>query len=177
MELPAKKYDLIVIDPPWEIKKIMRKKRQNQISMDYPLMSINEIKNLPIKNIADDFCWIFLWTTQKYIFESKKVLEDWGFKYLVMGAWEKTYGISSGMPLFGFRWNVEFFLVGYCGKKPDIWTKKPLIPLSFSAPNVRHSQKPDIFYSMIEKLGTYRIDMFARKHRLGWDTWGNEVNL
>ena len=143
--------------------------------MDYPLMELDEIKQMPIKNLAKEKCWVFLWTTQKYLFDAKTVLENWGFNFLCMGVWEKTFGKSAGMPLFGFRWNAEFILIGY-NKKPDLWIKgKPLIPLCFQAENIRHSQKPDKFYKMIEPLGNDRIDIFARKKRLGWDVWGNEV--
>ena len=138
-------------------------------------MELHQIKELPIKTIAKDKCWIFLWTTQKYIFESKKVLESWGFNYLMMGVWEKTFGKSAGMPLYGFRWNAEFIAIGY-NKKPDLWIKgKRLIPLCFQAENIRHSQKPNKFYKLIEPLGFDRIDLFARQKREGWDCWGNEV--
>jgi N6-adenosine-specific RNA methylase IME4 len=88
--------------------------------------------------------------------------------------WEKTYGRSSGMPLFGFRWNAEFILVGY-KIKPDLWPKRPLIPVVFSAENIRHSEKPDRFYEMVAVLGEPRIDLFARRKRQGWDVWGDEV--
>ena len=143
--------------------------------MDYPLMELDEIKKMPIKNLAKEKCWVFLWTTQKYLFDAKTVLENWGFNFLCMGVWEKTFGKSAGMPLFGFRWNAEFILIGY-NKKPDLWIKgKPLIPLCFQAENIRHSQKPDKFYKMIEPLGNDRIDIFARQKRKGWDVWGNEV--
>ena len=143
--------------------------------MDYSLMELHQIKELPIKTIAKDKCWIFLWTTQKYIFESKKVLESWGFNYLMMGVWEKTFGKSAGMPLYGFRWNAEFIAIGY-NKKPDLWIKgKRLIPLCFQAENIRHSQKPNKFYKLIEPLGIDRIDLFARQKREGWDCWGDEV--
>ena len=138
-------------------------------------MELHQIKELPIKILAKDKCWIFLWTTQKYIFESKKVLESWGFNYLMMGVWEKTFGKSAGMPLYGFRWNAEFIAIGY-NKKPDLWIKgKRLIPLCFQAENIRHSQKPNKFYKLIEPLGIDRIDLFARQKREGWDCWGNEV--
>ena len=138
-------------------------------------MELDEIKQMPIKNLAKEKCWVFLWTTQKYLFDAKTVLENWGFNFLCMGVWEKTFGKSAGMPLFGFRWNAEFILIGY-NKKPDLWIKgKPLIPLCFQAENIRHSQKPDKFYKMIEPLGNDRIDIFARKKRKGWDVWGNEV--
>ena len=59
---PNKKYQIIVIDPPWEIQKISKRVRPNQIDMDYPMMSLKEISGLPINQIADDKCILFLWT-------------------------------------------------------------------------------------------------------------------
>ena len=169
-----KKYNIIVVDPPWIVKKITHRDRPNQIEMDYPMMNIYDIKNINIQSISDDNSWCFLWTTQKYLFQSKEVLEYWGFNHLLTMVWEKTYGRSAGMPLFGFRWNGEFILVGYKGKI-EMWPKRSLIPAVFSAENIRHSQKPDRFYKMIEPLGENRIDLFARQKREGWDVWGNEV--
>lgn len=169
-----KKYQIIVIDPPWELKKITRKARPNQVEMDYPMMSLDEISKLPIGNLADDNCWCFLWVIQKYLYDSKRILEGWGFNLLLTMVWEKTYGRSAGMPLYGFQWNGEFILVGY-KNKPDMWPKRPLIPAVFSAENIRHSQKPDRFYKMIEPLGENRIDIFARQRIDGWDVYGNEV--
>jgi len=168
------KYNIIVIDPPWPIKKLTHKKRPNQIKMDYPVMSIKQIQDMPIKDLADDECLCFLWTTQKYLFDSKDILESWGFHHLLTMVWQKTYGRSAGMPLYGFRWNAEFILVGYT-KKPELWPKRKLIPVVFDAENIRHSQKPDKFYNLIEPLGKKRIDIFARSTRNGWDVWGNEV--
>jgi len=169
-----KKYKTIVVDPPWEVKKLTHKARPNQIEMDYKTMSLVDIAKMPIGSLADDKCFCFLWTTQKFLFDAKTILNHWGFTHLLTMVWEKTYGRSAGMPLFGFRWNAEFILVGTKGKV-DLWPKRPLIPAVFSAENIRHSQKPDRFYEMIKPLGDTRIDLFARQKRLGWDVWGNEV--
>ena len=138
------KYQIIVIDPPWQVKKIQNKQRPNQVEMDYPMMSIAEIKALPIEKIADESSYCFLWTTQKYLWESKAILEGWGFNHKLTMVWEKTYGRSAGMALYGFRWNAEFILVGTKGKK-DMFPKTKLIPAVFQAENIRHSQKPDRF--------------------------------
>jgi len=168
------KYNIIVVDPPWPIKKLTHKARPKQVNMDYSVMSVGDIRELPIATLADEQCLCFLWTTQKFLFHSKDILEVWGFKHLLTMVWEKTYGKSAGMPLYGFRWNGEFILVGY-KTKPPLWPKRKLIPAVFQAENIRHSQKPDKFYHMIECLGARRIDVFARNHRFGWDVWGNEV--
>lgn len=172
---PTKKYNVIVIDPPWDVKKLTHKARPNQTTFDYKTMTIEDITALPVQSIAEDSCWLFLWTTQKYLFYSLDILQAWGFHHLLTSVWEKTYGISAGMPLYGFRWNAEFILVGYNKVKPPLWPKRSLIPAVFSAPNIRHSQKPDRFYEMVTPLGDNRIDIFARQQRDGWDVWGDEV--
>lgn len=171
---PDGKYRLIVVDPPWPIQKIKNKQRPNQKEMDYPLMSVEDIAALPVGPIADDDSWCFLWTTQKYLWRAKSVLHGWEFTHKLTMVWEKTYGRSAGMPLYGFRWNAEFILVGSRGKKPA-FPKTKLIPAVFQAENIRHSQKPDKFYTLIAPLGEPRIDIFARQKRDGWDVWGNEV--
>ena len=172
--MSKKKFGLIVVDPPWPIKKIARKVRPRQTKMDYKTMSVQDIASLPIGELAEESCWLFLWTIQKFLFDARKILEGWGFEYLATGAWKKVYGRSAGMPLFGFLWNVEFILIGY-KKKPELWPKRKLIPLAFEAPNIKHSQKPDIFYEMISPLAENKIDLFARRTRPGWDVWGDEV--
>ena len=169
-----KKYNVIVVDPPWNLKKIKRKVRSNQVGFDYKTMSIDEIKNLPIKKLANKNSWLFLWATQKYLFKAKDVLEEWGFNHLITMCWKKEYGRSNGMPLYGFRWNAEFVLVGYI-EKPEIYPKRKLIKACFSAVNEGHSVKPGLFYDEVGKLGKKRIDLFARNKRDGWDVWGNEV--
>jgi len=171
---PIKKYDIIVVDPPWDVKKLARRVRPKQVYMDYKTLSTEEIKLLPVPMISHPCSLLFLWAPQKFLFESRGVLEYWGFKYLLTMVWEKTYGKSNGMPLYGFRWNGEFCLVGY-KTKPVLWPKRSLIPVVFRAENIRHSQKPDKFYEMIWPLGVSKVDLFARQQRSGWDTWGNEI--
>ena len=41
---------------------------------------------------------------------------------------------------------------------------------------IAHSAKPDAFIDIVEQVspGPY-LEMFARRQRLGWDTWGNEA--
>lgn len=172
---PGKKFDIIVLDPPWEVKKLTHSARPNQVNMDYSTMSLDQIASLPISEISAEKSLCFLWTIQKYLFVVKPILENWGFDFLLTMVWEKTYGRSAGMPLFGFRWNVEFILVGY-KTKPDLWPKRPLIPAGFQAENIRHSEKPDKFYEMIYPLGENRIDIFSRKKREGWSAIGSGID-
>lgn len=45
----------------------------------------------------------------------------------------------------------------------------------YAAPRGAHSEKPDLFMDLIERMSPApRLEMFARRDRLGWETWGNE---
>jgi N6-adenosine-specific RNA methylase IME4 len=169
--MSEKKYDVIVVDPPWQVKKIVRKVRPNQkAQLDYPTMSLEDIKLLPISRISEKNSVLFLWTTQAYLESAFSVLRSWGFKYQRTLTWDKR----NGMCLFGFHHRTEFVLFGYRGKI-EMYPCRKAIPTIFSGKSLRHSAKPDEFYKMVEPLGNNRIDIFARVGRAGWDVFGNEV--
>lgn len=176
VNFPNKKYQLIVVDPPWKIEKIRKKVRPNQVEMDYPMMSVDEIKNLPIDSISDEKCMLFLWTVDKYLHYSRSILEHWKFNYHLTMSWDKT----NGQALYGFNRQTEFILVGLKGKH-EAFPNRPAIKTSFKAKSPYHSRKPDEFYEMIDILPLNpRIDIFARENRDSlfidneWDVWGNE---
>lgn len=167
-----KKYNIIYADPPWQMKKIERKVRPNQKGFDYPTMKLEDIKKLPISQLTDDNCVLFLWTTQSYLPKAFDVMESWGFKYQRVLTWDKM----NGMCLFGFHNRTEFLLFGYKGKLP-MYPKRKTIPtmLQFSSKKLRHSEKPKEIRKLIEVFGKNKIELFARQHADGWDCWGNEV--
>ena len=167
-----KKYNIIYADPPWKMKKIQRKVRPNQSGFDYPTMELEEIKNLPVCQIADDNCVLFLWTTQSYLPKAFEVMDDWGFKYQRTLTWDKM----NGMCLFGFHNRTEFLLFGYKGKI-EMYPKRKTVPtiLHYSSKKLRHSEKPKEIRKQIEVFGENKIELFARQHADGWDCWGNEV--
>ena len=59
-ELPNKKYQIIYADPPWSYQGNMM---NSSVTDHYPVMSIKDICNLPIKDIADKDCVLFMWVT------------------------------------------------------------------------------------------------------------------
>lgn len=167
-----KKYNIIYADPAWDVKKIKRKVRPNQVEFDYPTMSLEEIKALPVQNLADDNCVLFLWTTQAYLPKAFEVISSWGFRYQRTITWDK----QNGMCLFGFHNRTEFLLFGYRGKL-EMYPKRKTVPTLFqiSSKKLRHSQKPDEIRKAIEVFGENKIELFARQKTDGWDVWGNEV--
>lgn len=165
-----KKYQIIYADPPWDVKKIIRKTRPNQVVMDYPTMSLDAIKKLPIQDIADDKSVLFLWTTHAYLPKSFEVIDAWGFKYQRAITWDK----NNGMCLFGFHHRTEFLLFGYKGKI-EMYPKRKAFPTMVVAKSDYHSSKPQVFRDLIAPFGNTKIELFARQKTEGWDVWGNEV--
>jgi N6-adenosine-specific RNA methylase IME4 len=77
---PNKKYKIIYADPPWSYKdKALAGNRG--ACCKYPVMSINDICELPIHRIADDDCILFMWVTMPKLNECFEVINAWGFEY------------------------------------------------------------------------------------------------
>jgi len=166
------RYKTIVIDPPWETPIFKRKVRPNQQEMPYKMMSLDEIKQFPINDFADENCWVFLWTFNKYLEESFNVLKVWGFKFQRLLTWDK----KNGMCIFGFHHRTEFVLVGYRGNMAKVkFPKQKAIPTIFTELSKNHSSKPDIFFNLLQTMPEPRIDIFARKRHEGFDAWGNQI--
>lgn len=164
-------YDVIVVDPPWPVKKIVRKVRPNQKpELDYRTMTLVEIKNLPVNSIASDNSVLFLWTTQAFLQSSFDVMAGWGFKYQRLLTWDKANGVC----FFGFHHRTEFCLFGYRGRI-EMYPKRKAIPTLIQGKSEKHSAKPDEFYLLLDRLPGRKIDVFARKQRDGWSVWGDEV--
>ena len=171
-----KKYQIIYADPPWEYAswgKANPLSRPN--SKVYPTMSINEIESLPISEIANTNCELYLWTTQKYLPHAFGVIEKWGFRYRQILTWCKTpRGLGQGGV---YCPTTEFLLLARRGKMPKV-RRIDSTWFQVKRPHNSHSTKPEFFRHLIERI--YHplppcIELFARQKVMGWDSWGNEV--
>ena len=162
-------YDVIVIDPPWPMKKIERDVTPNQVEFDYPTMSLEEIAELEVP--CADSCHVWLWTTHKFMPAALSLLDGWGMSYVCAFVWHKPGGFQPfGLP----QYNSEFALYARAGTPTFIDTKA--FPVCFNAPRGAHSEKPGEFYSMIERVTAgRRLDMFGRREISGFDSWGKEA--
>jgi N6-adenosine-specific RNA methylase IME4 len=136
-----------------------------------------EIKNLPVKNIAADNAHLYMWVTNQYLLEAKEVIKAWGFKYSTVGfTWVKT--TKNNKYFFGLgywtRANPEICLIA---KKGSIKRLSKKIPNLIVDQIREHSRKPDITRTNIVELcgDLPRIELFARQRVDGWDNWGNQV--
>ena len=134
--LPNKKYNVIYADPPWPFssRELQRYggKRFTSIEKHYQTQSIEWIKTLPVQDIADEDCALFLWSTDAHLKEAIETIEAWGFKYITVAfIWEKLTSTGKTCANLG-AWtmkNYELCLLGTRGtmlkyKKLVTYTKK-----------------------------------------------------
>jgi len=169
--LPDGRFETIVIDPPWEMQKIERDVRPNQVAFDYPTMNESELAAFGVPAMASDDCHLFCWTTHKHLPMALRLLESWGFRYVCTMVWHKPGGFQPiGLP----QYNCEFALYARRGSPQFIDTKA--FPACFEAPRREHSRKPDEFYDLVRRVTAGpRIDVFSREARPGFEQFGNET--
>lgn len=172
-------YDIILADPPWKYAKAETGGSMTSgASYKYPVMELQDILDLRVGEHAKDNSILFLWGTWPLLPEAIKTIEHWGFRYITIGfVWVKAtrggLGFFTGMGYYT-RGNTEFCLIGKRGSMPV--TAHDVSQLIY-APVREHSRKPDEQYGKIERLypNMKYLELFARKTREGWDSWGNEV--
>lgn len=178
-----KKYSIIYADPPWKpLESGTGIRGTAGLKERYKgVMAIEEICNLPIKNICEDKSILFLWCTYPRLLEGIQTIKAWGFEYYGLGFdWIKTTknkNIFWGMGYYT-RQNSEICLIGV--KKDKDKRIKPIARNVLSvihSERREHSRKPDIIREKIVEIcgDLPRIELFARQQVEGWDCWGNEV--
>ena len=174
----GKKYNVIYADPPWHYKVYSKKGEGRSAENHYHTMEIEDIRSLPVGNIAADDCILFLWVTFPCLLEGISVMESWGFTYKTCAfTWVKQNRKSDGLFWglgFWTRANAELCLLATRGKPKRVNKGVHSVVLS----HVReHSRKPDeVRDRIVELMGDIpRIELFARQQVDGWDCWGDEV--
>jgi N6-adenosine-specific RNA methylase IME4 len=176
-----KKYKTIYADPPWQFQNRTGKVAPEHKRLSrYSTMTLEEIKALPVSEVADEKCHLYLWVPNALLPEGLEVMKAWGFEYKTNLIWEKVRkdGEPDGRGVgFYFRNVTEILLFGIKG------TKNRTLQPGRSQVNLlrtmkrEHSRKPDEFVSLIEACSSGpRLELFARGNREGWDMWGNQAD-
>lgn len=166
------RFRCVVVDPPWPVQKIEREVRPHQgRHLDYPTMPLDEIADLPIRDLVDPAgAHVYLWTTHRFLPDALALLVAWGCRYECTFTWRKQVGPTP----YSWMYDTEFALFARAGARLDL--KRNGLRLSIDAPATGHSRKPDAFYErVVEASPERRLDMFARQQRAGFHVWGDEV--
>lgn len=170
-----KKYQVIYADPPWRYQ---RTNIRGCADNHYPTMELDDICALPVRELADKDCILFLWATFPKLIEAIRLIKEWGFTYKsVAFVWikqnKKAHTLFWGLG-FWTRGNAEICLLATKGHPKR---KSAKVHQFIISPIEEHSKKPDeARLKIFELLGDVpRIELFARYHPPGWDVWGNEA--
>lgn len=175
------KYGVILADPPWDYNNAGCR---GAAANEYPTMGLEQLQALPIADLAAPDCVMLMWATWPKLEEAcLPLLKSWGFQYVTGFPWVKVTAFSTNLwgeleisvPYgvgFWVRGCTEMVLIGRRGRPqppPDGF-------IGLLSPNLHHSRKPDDLYAFAEAMPGPYLELFARRPRQGWDSWGNEVS-
>lgn len=186
--MSAGKYRTIVADPPWPIRwsggatwRVNGRgerhlNKQFKRELGYKTLSIEEICALPVLDLAEDDAHLFLWIPDEFLVrgDGDRVARAWGFTPGRLLIWEKSgYGLGR-FP----RPQHEALVVAKRGSLPFRVANAGSVQhwrFEYSKGHRIHSRKPSAALDLIEQAspGPY-LELFARRQRMGWDTWGDE---
>lgn len=172
-------FGTILADPPWRFsnrtgKMAPEHKRLNR----YRTLTFEEIKRLPVADVADEKSHLYLWVPNALLAEALEVMQAWGFTYKTNLIWHKVRkdGEPDGRGVgFYFRNTTEMILFGVRGQLRTSAPGRSQVNIIRSRKR-EHSRKPDELYDIIEKCspGPF-LELFARGPRKNWTMWGNEA--
>jgi N6-adenosine-specific RNA methylase IME4 len=166
MNNQPKKYRTILADPPWDVGQ----RGSLGAEQHYPLMTVEQIKAMPIADLALNDSWLWLWVTNATLRVGYDVMESWGFTPRSPLTWIKPR-LGLGQYL---RNSTEHLILGTRGRIKVNFRSQPTWMF---APVQDHSHKPEETFGVIERIssGPY-LELFARRRQPGWDAWGNEID-
>ena len=165
-KLHTNNYKTILADPPWDINQ----KGKRGAARHYPLMTLDQIKAMPVKDLSEENAHLYLWIPNGLLQEGLDVIKAWGFTYRSMLTWGKS---RLGLGVY-IRSSSETILFATRGRAPVKFHGQGSW---LFAPVQEHSHKPEEQFAIIERLsdGPY-LELFARRRQPGWDVWGNEID-
>lgn len=183
-----KKYQIIYADPAWSYyndKTVLleENKAKDFISRNpYKVMSTEDIKKLPVKNMTAENSILFIWTTDYHLSRCFEVIKSWGFEYKTVGfAWQKLTKNNKPVTFMGnytMKSGIELCLLATKGGGFQKWMEIRNVRALIQTQRMEHSRKPDEARQGIEQMfgdKVSKIELFARENHPGWDAWGNEV--
>lgn len=167
-------FAVLVADPPWKFNDTLPGNDTRGAADNYRVLSVQEIEEFPLPEMLPDST-LFLWRVASMQYEALRVMGSWGFELKTELVWLKK--TKNGKRWFGMGRTVraehETCLIGTRGRPITLDLS---IRSTFEAPVGRHSEKPEEFFRIVERLrtGPY-CELFARRQRDGWTCIGDEL--
>ncbi len=171
-----KMFGSIVADPPWSFRLYSARGEKKSAQAQYDCMSLDEIIELPVSQLAAPDCCLFLWATWPMLPQTLQVMDRLGFTYKTGGHWAKL--TKHGKLAFGTGYRVrcasEPWPLGTIGNPKTSRSERNAITGMVR----EHSRKPEEPYGWCERYmhEARRVELFSRQARKGWDRWGLETN-
>jgi N6-adenosine-specific RNA methylase IME4 len=183
VDVPAVKYRTIVADPPWPQEPTGPRTHSDNGGwangshdghssvVPYETLTVEEIARLPVADYVDKAAHLYLWTFGRFVEDAYDIARLWGFRPSALLTWCKApMGLGMGGTFTPTAEHVLF------SRRGVLTATRRVDSTWWSWPRSVHSRKPEAFLDLVEQVspGPY-LEMFARRQRLGWDTWGNEA--
>lgn len=179
------KYDVLIMDMPWQNKYIRRLKKVKQ-SLAYQLLDNEVLKKMPIQELIHPKSLVILWCTNAL--QHRKAIEEeflpcWNLKLLHTLKWYKinTSGeLISSIKTEGFKQPYELLYIA-CHKERNLQDLQGLAEVDFlvSIPSIIHSHKPPLIEWLNEFLQNSKdfkgLEIFARYLQPQFTSIGLEV--
>lgn len=168
-------FDIILADPPWEYELWSNVGRNR--GPKYDVMKWRGIAQFTPPSAPDSV--LFVWATWPNLIDSFNLICAWGYTFVDLAfIWVKlsetgaSYHFGQGKYT---RANSEPCFIAARGDYPI--HLEAATPLIVAPVNAEHSRKPDEQYELIDRIAGpgRKLEMFARRPREGWSSWGNEV--
>jgi N6-adenosine-specific RNA methylase IME4 len=180
--LPAGPFDVALVDPPWLYYGSPDK--WAAAGKVYALLDDAALAAMPVRDLLHPRSVVFLWATGPRLDAAVALLAAWGLAFRGVGfVWVKCARNGQPIGARGVRPSIvkpttEFVLCGSpCKRGRPLPVADESVRQVVLAPVADHSRKPDEVHERIETLypNASRVELFARRPRVGWTTWGNEL--
>jgi N6-adenosine-specific RNA methylase IME4 len=161
-----KLYRTIVADPPWQYDSAANARARPK----YRTMTMGELVDLPVQELADDHAHLWLWVTNAMMEKGHRLARYWGFAPFTIVTWCKP---GPGLGHY-VRTNTEHVLL--CSRGRPTVPETKAMSSWFQWPRTRHSEKPETFFDLVQQISPPPyLELFSRHARMGWDHWGDEA--
>lgn len=167
---------MIAADCPWQFGDSLPGETRGA-AKNYATMTVPALMRYPLPPIADD-ALLFFWRVSSMPQAALDIVRAWDFEPKTELVWVKT--TSQGKMHFGMgrilRGAHETCLVAARGSYARNVLDKGIRTVLIAAVG-QHSEKPDAFYDLVERLYPGpRCELFARRAREGWEGYGLELH-